>query len=188
MVHHCTIYSTKIVIFEFSGAPSGFVADIIFLVDTSIDVTPRQVRLQQEFIKEIGQHLNIRPGHSRASLVPYGTTAEVGLRFESYVTTAEFESAVDTLKPVGGQRRADRALEIAYNLVSDGRSKIPKIVVLLLAGNQDSQEQEVTNAIARISNLGANTYVIGKIFSSLKANLCTLRIPSLLNVRGNRLS
>lgn len=133
------------------------------MVDTSNDVTPRQIRRQQDFIKEIGQHLNIRPGHSRASLVPYGSSADVGLRFESYVTTAEFESAVDTLRTIGGQRRADKALESAYQLVSDGRPKIPKVVILLLAGNQDSQEREITNAIARVSTIGAKTYIIGKI-------------------------
>lgn len=149
-------------VFFLQGASPSFVADIIFLVDSSGDVTPSQFSREQAFIKELSRHLNIRPGYSRASLVPYGNTADVGLRFESYVTSAEFYSAINSLRPVGGVRRADKALDTAAQLISDGRPKVPKIVVLLLAGKQDPRTPGLANAIAGVSNVGGHTYVIGK--------------------------
>ncbi|KAK3745599.1 hypothetical protein QZH41_005840 [Actinostola sp. cb2023] len=144
-----------------AGASPSFVADIIFLIDTSRGVTPSQFTREKSFIKQLSKQLNVRPGYSRAALVPYGNTADVGLRFESYSTSAEYESAIDNLRTVGGPRRADKALATAAQLVPDGRRDVPKIVVLLTAGEQDSQALPLSRAVVPVSSLGAHTYVIG---------------------------
>lgn len=149
-------------LYFFEGASPGFVANIIFLVDTSSDVTPSHFTSEQAFIKELSKHLNLRPGYSRASLVPYGKTADVGLRFESYTTSAEFESALNGLQPVGGRRSIDKALVTAAQLIPDGRPDVPTIVVLLIAGNQNVQVLPLSKkAMAPVANLGAHIYVIG---------------------------
>lgn len=123
-------------------------------------MTTSQFTREKAFVKRLSKQLNIRPGQSRAALVPYGNTANVGLRFEGYKTLEEYENAIDNLRPVGGPRRADRALTTAAQMIKDGRPNVPKIVVLLTAGKQDSLADPLSRAVIPVADLGAQTYII----------------------------
>jgi hypothetical protein len=152
------------------------------LIDTSTGVTSSQFTREKAFVKLLSKQLNVRPGQSRAALVPYGNTANVGLRFESYKTLNDYETSVDNLLPVGGPRRADRALTTAAQIITDGRPNVPKIVVLLTAGIQDPQAVPLSSAVKPVTDLGAQTYIVGIGSDSEKLTPAVRRPNALFNI------
>lgn len=135
---------------------TNVIADIIFLIDSSRSVTLEAYQQEKAFVKEMARHLNVYPGESRAALITYGSTA---YRVYTYGNT-RFEDSVDRARYMGGTRRIDLALQKAAQLLTFSRLSVPKFLVLLTAGNQQSGPQSPDYATRLIQARGGRSFVV----------------------------
>ena len=87
--------------------PDDFVADVIFILDSSSSVTPDEFKKAKEFVKLIARYLNIAPGKSRGSVIIFSSTATPVVPFDGYTTMPEYNAAVDRVSQLSGTRRID---------------------------------------------------------------------------------
>ena len=125
-------------------------------MDSSQTVTLEAYRQEKSFVKEMAKHLNVYPGESRAALITYGSTA---YRVDTF-GNAQFEDSVDQARSMGGARRIDLALQKAAQLLTFARLSVPKILVLLTAGNQQSGSQSPDYATRLIQTRGGRLFVV----------------------------
>ena len=133
---------------------------MIFLVDASLSVSQSNFVRQKEFVKHLGRQLNIMQGRSRGALVSYGNTARISFSFDNYTTAEQFERNVDKVPYVGGNRRTDKALEAARNLIASARPHFPTLVVLLTAGRQAPGAASLVSATQPLRRPGVDIYVV----------------------------
>ena len=139
------------------SVPKEYDADVLFIVDSSIDISAKAFRNEKDFVKTIARSLNVSPGKSQAAAITYGSVPRIAFRFGPY---SSFESAVETIPYIGGERRLDRALTHAGRLLTEARSSVPKVVVLLLGGKQSKDSESLGVASKQLRDLGANTFVV----------------------------
>lgn len=84
-------------------------------------------------MKALIQSLNALPNKSRTALISYGNSAQVIYGLEN---NDALLNKVDSVPPVGGGRRIDRALEEGAQLMKNSGKSVPKIVLLITAGPQ----------------------------------------------------
>lgn len=99
----------------------------MFLIDSSSPVDASQYLQQKESVKSLARYLNVKPGHSRAALITYGSTSSKVIDFNGYSTLGEFDTAVNRAGRVGGPRRTDYALEAAKQALYEARPNVPKV-------------------------------------------------------------
>ena len=131
-------------------------ADVIFLMDSSQTVSSEAYRKEKSFVKTIAKHLNVSPGKSRAAIVTYGSSASVVYSFGN----TRFDDSVDRARFVSGVRRLDLALQEASQLLTSARPSVPKLVVLLTAGNQASGSPSPDVAGRLVRTRGGKPFVI----------------------------
>jgi hypothetical protein len=117
---------------------------------------------EKDFVKQIAKYLNVKLGGSRAAYISYGDQSRIVFKFNGPRSNVEFEGLVDGAPYVGGQRRMDRALDLATTLLRETRPTSPKIVILLTAGRQSPgvNRRLIDEAADRLRENGAKTYVI----------------------------
>lgn len=152
-------------IFFFSEPkPANITADVIFLMDSSTSVGRDGFDKEKSFVKSLAKYFNVSPGKSRAAVIAYSTTARTVLTFTAYQSETDFNDKLDKEPWFGGSRRIDRALEAAATLHSQSpeRSKVPKIVVLITAGEQTTSVGATPLGVAAqpLKDIGAKTIVI----------------------------
>lgn len=125
-------------------------------MDSSRSVTLEAYRQEKSFVKEMARHLNVYPGESRAALITYGSSA---YRVYTFGNT-RFEDSLDRARYVGGARRIDLALQKAAQLLTFARLSVPKLLVLLTAGNQQSGPQSPDYATSLIQARGGRSFVV----------------------------
>ena len=114
-------------------------SDIIFIMDSSSDVTREDYVRQKRFVKDIARYLKISAGRgARAAVITYGRNSSLLIKFGGYGTLLSFDEAVDSAPFVGGRRRMDLALKDAELLLSEARPDEAKWVILLTAGRQST--------------------------------------------------
>lgn len=114
-------------LFPASLGPNKFVADVIFMLDSSSRVTPEDFLKEKEFVKLIARYLNITPGKSRGSVIIFSTAANAILPFSGYTTMSEFNAVIDRASQLSGNRRLDRAFGVAATLFQNARPDVLKV-------------------------------------------------------------
>ena len=108
--------------------PYGYIADVIFLLDSSSRVTPEDYLREKEFVKLIARYLNITPGKSRGSVIIFSSEVTPILPFGGYTTMSEFSAAIDRAPQLSGSRRIDRAFGVAATLFTNARPNVLKVI------------------------------------------------------------
>lgn len=121
-----------------TGARQFFMADVVFLMDSSLDVGIQNYRRQKGFVKAVAKALNHGEQATRACLVVYSDKTRLITRYDSHKTLREFESAVDRAPYLRGTRLVDKALEYAADLLRRARRGLPKVLVLITSGKRGS--------------------------------------------------
>lgn len=117
---------------------------------------------EKEFVKYLARYLNVSPRNSRAALITYGNRAAEVVGFDINRPLSNFEAAVDRAPFVSGDRRIDRSLDKASQIMADARPTATKIVVLLTSGKQASAIGSKTPGEAAIplQKGGVYSYVV----------------------------
>ena len=88
---------------------------------------PEDFLKQKEFVKLIARYLNITPGKSRGSMIIFSTEANAILPFGGYTTMSEFNAIIDRASQSSGDRRIDRAFDLAATLFKGARQNVQKV-------------------------------------------------------------
>ena len=137
--------------------------DVVFIVDSSSRVPQRSFSAEKEFVKSVSRLLNVYPGKSRAAVVSYGSTASRVLDFGSPSRTrTDFERRVDAVPSIGGERRIDKGLEKAADVLSSGRPNVTKVALLITSGRQltSVDRSELERIRKRLRDVGGKVFVL----------------------------
>lgn len=140
--------------------PMEFVADIVFIVDSSSGVSRQNYNKEKAFIKSLAKTLNLSPGKTRASVVVYSGVASLEIRFSAYYNSTIFDKAVDDLPYLGSVRRMDLGLREGAVAMKDARPNVRRVVVLLTTGRQSQSSNLLPQAVRPLEELSANIYVV----------------------------
>lgn len=105
-------------------------------MDSSSDVSANNYGKEKALVKALIQTLNALPNKSRTALISYGNSAQVIYGLENDLSNDALLKKVDSVPPMGGGRRIDRALEEGAQLMKNSGKSVPKIVLLITAGPQ----------------------------------------------------
>lgn len=137
-----------------------FMGDVVFLVDSSSEVSRENYQKEKDFIKSLAKTLNLAPEKSRGSVITYGRSAFLGIEFNDHSNPATFEKAVDDLPSIWYERRMDKALQKSVDVVKNARPGVPKVVVLLTAGRQSPPRDTLPPSVKPLKDLGASVFVV----------------------------
>ena len=135
-----------------------FAGDVVFLVDSSSDVSPLNFGREKDFAKSVAKILNIDQNVSRAAILSYGDRQHLSL----FDWEDDVLSALDKTPYTGGTRRMELALLKAAEILEGGRFSVPKVVILFTAGvnGPDRDVLPLINASQEVRDIGANLYVV----------------------------
>ena len=151
-------------------------ADLIFLLDSSNDVSTKLFKQQKEFIKSILGKFQIAANKSRAAVVRYSSTASSVIRFNTFDNLLDLVRGIENIRYLGGSRRMDAALKEANKMRETARSDVPTYVILLTAGHQastpfstplDRAAQPLLDSSARMFVVGIGSRLSGQELRSM---------------------
>ena len=128
--------------------PTDLEADFLFIIDSSLTVSRDDYGQEKALVKSLIRNFEVPHTKSRIALITYGTNARVVFRFDAAKSVEELERAIDNIPPIGGGRRIDRALDEAVLVMKDARQSVPKIVLLITAGEQTEVRNPPINKIS----------------------------------------
>lgn len=111
---------------------------MIFLLDSSNDVTTELFQQQKEFIKSVVGKFQIAANKSRVAVIRYSSTASSVINFNTFNNLVNLVRGIENIQFVGGSRRMDAALKEANKMRETARPEVPTFVILLTAGRQAS--------------------------------------------------
>ena len=131
-------------------------------MDSSSSVGRDGFNKEKDFVKSLAKYFNVSPGNSRAAVVAYSNFARTILKFTDYQSETDFNDKLDTAPWYRGNRRIDRALQAASTLLGQARPDVPKIVVLVTAGQQTTSAgaKPLGEAARPLKTMGAKTVVV----------------------------
>ena len=92
------------------------------------------------FVKEIARSFDLSAEGTRAGIVVYGNTSRVSIKFSDTNRLEDFEETVDNLALLGGDRKMDKALKLAFDGIFKPehgmRPDAAQVIVLLTDGVQ----------------------------------------------------
>ena len=152
------VYTESVYIYLFSEPISygNFVADIVFLMDSSVTVDQNIYYREKNFIKSMVRSLNLSSDKSRVAVVNYGDAPVEVIRFSSPQDAAVITVEVDNARKVDGRRDIIEALEFAASLLENSRPDVPKVIVFLTSGS----ELYLTVPSQALRDYGTDRYVI----------------------------
>lgn len=151
-------------------------ADLIFLLDSSNDVTTELFKQQKEFIKSIVGKFQIAANKSRVAVVRYSSTASSVIKFNTFDDLLDLVQGIENIQFLGGSRRMDAALKEANKMRETARPGVPTYVILLTAGRQtstpfstplDRAAQPLLDSSARVFVVGIGSRPDGKELRSM---------------------
>lgn len=134
--------------------------DVVFVMDSSEEVTQNNYRDQKEAIKAMAHSMKVPSGRSRASVITYGNIPTLVVKFDGYQSFNSLENVIDRAPRIGGRRRIDLALENAGRVLSEARSSVRRNVILFISGRGDPNSRNLYEAAKRIFNEKAVLYVV----------------------------
>lgn len=134
-------------------------ADVLFVIDSSYQVTQDDYKREKEFIKSLLLSLNMTSDSSRAALITYGDHGSLASRFTGLQSFDDFDKSVDNASYVGGDRRIDKALKMVARVLNEAGPASSKLVIFLIGGRQASGGG-LDDAMEPLRQFGAKTFVI----------------------------
>lgn len=132
-------------------------------MDSSKYVTANNYIFEKNFVKLMARLLNLASNRSRAALYTFGDLPQLEISFDGYQDREAFDAAVKKAPHLQGNRRIDKALESAAELLkTKSRATVPKYVVLLTTGTQTVQPdaRSLVDASRVIRSYGGRVFVV----------------------------
>ena len=121
-------------------------ADIIFIIDSSSDVTPENYVREKSLVKDMARYLNVSTGGSRAALITYGNKPTLVFKFGDYGSLPSLDNAVDNIQP--SRLSWTHAFRAGHFLRLDRNLK-PRVKSLWSRVGQDQDEVKVNQNVKK---------------------------------------
>ena len=135
-------------------------ADVLFVIDSSYEVSKDDYKSEKDFIKSLLRSLNMSSDSSRAALITFGDSASLVSRFTGLQSLEDFEKSVDSASYIGGDRRIDKAFKMVARVLNEAGTTSSKVVIFLTGGKQASSGGTLDDAVEPLRQSGAKTFVI----------------------------
>nr|XP_032810678.1 matrilin-4-like [Petromyzon marinus] len=139
--------------------------DLIFIIDSSRSVRPREFEKMKLFITAIIGNLDIGPDATRVGLIKYGSTVHHEFSLATHRHKAEMVTAVEAMEPLATGTMTGLAIEYAMTVAfteAEGarpaRSRVPRIAIVVTDGRPQDQVRDVAE---RARRAGIEIYAIG---------------------------
>jgi len=142
-------------------------------MDSSKYVTANNYILEKNFVKLMARLLNLASNRSRAALYTFGDLPQLEISFDGYQDREAFDAAVNKAPHLQGNRRIDKALESAAELLkTKSRATVPKYVVLFTTGTQTVQPdaRSLVDASRVIRSYGGRVFVVAILIGGYTIN------------------
>lgn len=138
-------------------------ANLIFLLDSSTDVTSSVFKEQKSFIKSIVEHFQIGANKTQVAVIRYSSSASPIISFNTYDNLLNLLRGIGNIQYYAGDRRLDAALKEANKMRERARPGVPTYVIVLTGGRQSvtSVPTPVNRAAQPILNSNARLIVVG---------------------------
>ena len=83
--------------------PCGFQGDVLFIMDSSAEVSRGDYAKEKDFVKSLASLLRLSPGGTRAALLTYGYTPTLVANYDSYDKLTPFKNAVQRAPYISGK-------------------------------------------------------------------------------------
>ena len=133
--------------------------DVVFVMDSSSDVTASNYLKQKEAVKSMARSVNVPSGKSRASVITFGSRASLVITFNGYSNFSALESSIDLAPKIDGRRRIDSALVHAGKVLSEARPLSRKMVVLFTSGRTDPSSRDLYTSARQIFAQDAELFI-----------------------------
>lgn len=130
-------------------------------MDSSQTISKEKFLRELDFVKAFARTLDISPEKSRVSVVTFGSTPALSIRFEDYVNIQSLLRGVDVIPRVTGQKRLDKALVFAARVLSKGRPDANKFLIVVTDGKQPLSGDPLNEAARPLQQIGVKINVIG---------------------------
>ena len=140
---------------------AGSKAEVVFVLDSSTSVGPKNWKLELKFLTDIVRRLHIGPHADRVGLVTYNTDVKVEFGLTKYTSKAALIRAIHRVKFSEGITATGDALRKARTAVlSQARPGVPKIVILITDGRTNWGANPIKEA-AKLKASGATVLAVG---------------------------
>jgi len=116
--------------------------DIIFVVDESGTMGPRNFANVKSFLSRLVSRLDIDSGKTRVGLVTFGDDVGTVYNLSAYTSVSSFQSAIMLVRHAGGTTNMAAAFEYVRKTMltsaAGDRSNVSNVVVVITDGASDS--------------------------------------------------
>ena len=137
-------------------------ANLIFVLDSSTDVTSSAFKEQKNFIKSIVEHFQIGVNKTQVAVIRYSSSASPIISFNTYDNLLNLLRGIENIQYYAGDRRMDAALKEANKMRERARPGVPTYVIVLTGGRQSTSVPTPLNRAAQpLLNSNARMIVVG---------------------------
>lgn len=137
-------------------------ANLIFLLDSSTDVTSSAFKEQKNFIKSIVEHFQIGVNKTQVAVIRYSSSASPIISFNTYDNLLNLLRGIENIQYYAGDRRMDAALKEANKMRERARPGVPTYVIVLTGGRQSTSVPTPLNRAAQpLLNSNVRMIVVG---------------------------
>ena len=111
------------------------------------------------YMKELAERLNISPSSSQISVIQFGKTTNLKIKFSS---VGDFSSTVDGLKFPGAGRSINKALRTAYDQSFSGMRNEAEQVLLLVTDVLPSKPTDLKATLKLYKEAGIKVMILSK--------------------------
>ena len=165
-------FKAKLVYKELSHFFKGAV-ELAFMLDASSSIGGQaNFQLCLKFIKSVYASFTISSTAYRVGLVLFGASASVSFDFGKYSSASEIDSAIGSLKLIGGACAAGQGLSTCQSqLFAQSRQGASKILLVMMAGKSSDDISSVAGAL---KSAGVNILCLGMGSSIDKTQLTAM--------------
>ncbi|XP_053315659.1 matrilin-3 [Spea bombifrons] len=139
--------------------------DLVFIIDSSRSVRPKEFEKVKTFLSEMIDTLDTGERATRVSVVNYASAVKIEFFLKTYFTKAEMKKAVSAITPLSTGTMTglaiQTALEEAFTEASGARHasfQIPKVAIIVTDGRPQDGVEDIA---ARARASGIEIYAVG---------------------------
>lgn len=135
--------------------------DVVFVMDSSTSVGPRNWMLQLKFLIDLTQPLKIGSKAARVAMVTFNTQPKLVFGFDRYLNSKSLHKAIRKAMFTEGLTFTGEALKfVLKNLVPKMRRNVPKLLFLVTDGQSNGEVSPVEMG-KKIKEKGVNIFTVG---------------------------
>ncbi|CAH2283003.1 collagen alpha-6(VI) chain-like [Pelobates cultripes] len=141
------------------------IADIIFLVDSSISITSSQYTNMKRFMNAVVNDSMVGKDHVQFGVVIYSTTPEQQFPLNKYTSKNDVREAINGLVRMNGYTYTATALEYTqkrFESVYGGRNGVPRIIILITDGQTTREDRPKLEPVSKsLRDNGIIVFAVG---------------------------